>query len=480
MVPFYYCRQIEKCEIAFLDLFNNLRVNKYVDLSRIEFDRTLHVPIVTHSDKNFANWYRNVCHKKKPLPLPIGGLRYERKEPNDQNRTQATYCRNIFSRATDQWLQDIQPTPYYLYYTLEFLMDNKSDFGQITENIIPYFNKFRTLRIKEWDFAPDIERKIPVFLQSTEDKFEDEIELGPSHRFIRAIFHFRLDVDFYRPFEMPEVIKYAALNINIGEFLHKQQILVYPDPIAEQEKKAWEQLEPSAKTGYSLLKTSATTLVRELQLDGTTQYKEITPPDAIRPFQVPDFKILSLNFDADSPLATDDSGFGRDFVALNDVTRKYISNLPPGAGQEVEDGYKVDDSVVWNKILNWFGTNDGLNENPFTFSIVLQFIDNSPSDTIFQYLSNDETTDEEGNTIPAGEVFFEWGIIDSKLFFSFKTYGNDALAYTFTSKNPLDLNNINIYRFLFSLYDEGHAGMFGYSINGGVTIALETERWLLL
>jgi len=149
MRPFYYVRTQEKVEYALLDMFNNLIVNKYANLSRTDIVKTLHVPIVTHYDKNFANWYRNADHKKRPMSLPTGGLRYIGKTENSANRTQSTYCRTIFSRATDQWLQDIQPTPYYLNYELEFLMDNKSDFGQITENIVPYFNTFRTLRIRE-------------------------------------------------------------------------------------------------------------------------------------------------------------------------------------------------------------------------------------------------------------------------------------------------------------------------------------------
>lgn len=467
---------MEKVEIALLDMFNNLKVNKYSDSSRTESTRTLRVPIVTHFDKSFANWYSNACYKTKPLPLPIGGLRFERKELNDRNRTQTTHCRNIFSNATDRWLQDIQPTPYYLHYTLEFLMDSKSDFGQITENIIPYFNTFRTLRIKEWDFAPDIERKIPVYLTPAQDEFKDELEAGSGHRYINTKFNLRVEVDFYRPFECPEIIKYAEMNLRIDEFVHTHQVFVYPDPIAEEEKKAWEQLAPSSKTGYTLLKTTAKTLVRELQLDGSYQYKEITPPDAIRPVQVPDFKMLSLEFDEDQALATDDSGFDRDFIALNDSTRQFIPDLPPGNGQMVTDGYKVDDGVSWNQILDWFGTNDGLNENPFTFSITLQFNDDPPVDTVFQYLVNDETPDADGVVIPAGEVFFDWGIIDRKLYFSFKTYGTNALSYVFTSNTQLTLNNTDIYKFQFVLYDEGNAGMFGYSVNDGVTVALTATR----
>jgi len=476
MRPFYYVRTQEKVEIALLDMFNDIIVNKYTNLSRTDVVKTIHVPILTHYDKNFANWHRNRNHKKKPLPLPIGGLRYVGKSPNSENRTQTTFCRNIFSRATDQWLQDVQPTPYYLNYELEFLMDNKSDFGQITENIVPYFNTFRTLRIKEWDFAPDIERKILVYIEGITDTFEDELEAGSTHRYIKTNMKLRLDVDWYRPFEIPEIIKYAELNFEIGEFLHKTQYLIYPDPIAEEQKQKWETLSSTVKTGYSLLTTCEGTCVKKVDLDGNITWEDVTMPDGMRPSQVPDFKMLSLNFDSDTALATDDSGFDRDFVAISDGTRTFIPDLPPGSGQEVEDGYKVDDSVSWDKIFDWFGTNDGENENPFTFSITLQFNDNPPADTIFQYLTNDETTDEDGNVIPEGEVFFDWGLMDSKLYFAFQTYGSSSLSYTFTTQEQLTLNNTDIYRFRFVLYDNGHAGVFGCSVNDGSTIILDAER----
>lgn len=477
MTPFYYVRTQEKCEIALIDMFNNMKVNKYTDLDRKNYTKTIRVPIVINQDKNFANWYRSVDHKKRPMPLPIGGLRYVNMQENSNNRTQATYARSIFSRATDQWIRDIQPTPYYLFYELEFLMDNKSDFGQITENIVPYFNTFRTLRIKEFDFAPDIERKIPVYLQSISDTFEDEIEAGSKHRFIKKKFIFRLEVDWYRPFELPEMIKYAELNYNIGDFVHSQQVFVYPDPIAQQEKKAWEQLAPSTREGFTLLKTMARTLIRQEDLDGNVSWEDVTPPDAVRPPMVPSFNLLHLNFDDDTPLEDDQSGFGRDFVALNDSTREFVPDLPPGNGQDVKTGYGVDPNVQWNKILDWFGTDEGEHESPFTFQSILQFKDNPVPDTIFQYLQNDEVLNDNGAVIiPEGEVFFDWGIIDSKLYFTLKTYGSKELFYTFTTKNKLDLNDTDIYKFVFVSYDKGHAGMFGMTINDGAMIALETER----
>jgi len=476
MVPFYYVRTQEKVEIALLDMFNNLKVNKYTDDSRTTFTKTLHVPLINNSDKNFANWWANNQTATRPVPIPIAALRYARKEPNNANRTQSVYARSIFSRASEEWIRDIQPTPYYLYYELDVLCDNLSDLHQLTENIMPYFNTFRTLRIKEFDFAPDIERKIPVYLMSVDDTFEDEIELGPKKRTFRTKFNFRLDVDFYRPLEIPEVILYCELNIKIDDIIDSHQIFVYPDPIAQQIKKPWEQIAPTTRIGYSLLKTTSRTLVEQVDLNGKIYYKNITPPDAIRPPGVPDYRLLALNFDEYTPTQIDQSGFGRDFTALNFNDVQFNPNLPPGAGQSSLEGWAPDPKDNWNQILNWFGTNDGLNESPFTFNIVLQFKESPIPDTIFQFLANQDTTTESGTAIPAGSVYYDWGITDDKLYYTFKTFGNNALYYTFRIKDKLTLNNVDIYRFVFVLYENGFSGMFGYSTNGGPLIALQVER----
>jgi len=316
----------------------------------------------------------------------------------------------------------------------------------------------------------------------------------------------------------------------------------------------------------------AKTLVKQVDLNGNISWENVTAPDADRPTEVPSFNLLHLNFDDDTPLEDDQSGFNRDFVALNDSTREFVPDMPPvtitnlpfkdgnvntttneitvgdnsrniyvsknivrftsngtlptgilantdyiiniatstgnldtitlfendgttpvnitttndltaihnltkigKAGSDVEDGYSSASS--WNKILDWFGTDNGLHESPYTFQSILQFKDDPVPDTIFQYLSNDEVLDLHGGVlIPEGEVFFDWGIIDSRPYFSFKTYGDNGLFYTFTTKNKIILNNTDIYKFVFVSYDKGHAGMFGYTINDGVMIALETER----
>lgn len=481
MLPFYYVRTLEKVEIALLDMFNDLRVNKYNDITRTTYTKTVPVPIFTHADKNFANHWRNRLSKKMPMPIPCGGLRFSSITPNNPNRTQTTYARSIFSKASQQWIQDIQPTPYYVTYDMEFLTDNRADWGQLVENILPYFNTFRTLRIKEFDFFSDIECKIPVMLENITTEFEDEIEAGSKHRFIKLKISLRCDVDLYRPFEIPEIIKYAEMNMNMDQFIHKHQVLVYPDPLALREKRDWEILSPSSREGLTLLKTVAGTLVKEVTLDGVTHWKDITLPDATRPIHVPNYKELSFNFDNDTPNEIDQSGFGRDFVALNDANRTYIPDFPPGAGQDAPDGYQS--NTAWNNILTWFGSEDGLNGTPYTFDIILQFVKPEPDDTIFQSLHNLETPNYKGTyTLPAGEVFFEWGLVSGHMYFTMRTVKlegtafTEVLSHTFTTDNKLELNNTSIYKLTFVLYDKGREGMFGYSVDDGPMIALNTTK----
>jgi len=76
MVPFYYVRLTEKLEIALLDMFNNLRVNKYTGPSRTSYDRTVRVPIVIHQSSQFANWWSNSQTPKKTMPIPVVGFRF--------------------------------------------------------------------------------------------------------------------------------------------------------------------------------------------------------------------------------------------------------------------------------------------------------------------------------------------------------------------------------------------------------------------
>lgn len=538
MRPFYYVRTIEKILIGLIDMFNNMYVNKYDDMNRTTYSRSAKIPIITHNNANFTNFWSSTQYKQQTIPYPIGAIRFVSNAPDPGNRPQPTYAREIFSRSADRWIRDIQPTPYTFQFELQFQADNISDIFQIKENIEPYFNEYRTIVIKEWDFAPEIPRPVVVVINSNTTELNEEISDSDAQQQVyKVTYPITCYGVYHRPYETPEMIKYAEMNFHIDEdIIHREQLLVYPSEIIQQKKKLWETVCPTIREGYSILHTLSTTLMQKQDADGNKYYEDVslkqlllfdrfttttyheglklcgvdeynkdTPgipyddpdtdykilpedfdkngipiytycesvtDDITRPAEVPSFDLLRFNFDYDTPHESDLSGFGRDFVAVNDDTRKFIPNIAPGNGQEVEGGYAVEDYVDWSKILNWFGDNaNGDIESSYTFKATIQFVEDVPGDTIFQYLSNDETTLSDGTVIPAGEVWFDWGMMNGRLYF---TYHTSSKYKTFVS-DVLHPNKETIYSFYFALYDKGDKGMFGVKTNFSETmIALNT------
>ena len=208
-------------------------------------------------------------------------------------------------------------------------------------------------------------------------------------------------------------------------------------------------------------------------------WEQVIVDDIERPAEVPSFDLIHLTFDEDSPVATDMSGLGRDFVAVNDDTRKRMPGLPPGHGTNTDGGYASDTPIgddsrlYWSQILNWFGDNkEGTIESPYTFKATLQFHESVPGDTLFQYLYNpNDVTLEDGTVIPAESVWFDWGVMDSKLYF---TYHTTTQSRTFETET-FEFDNQMIYSFYFVLYDHGKRGIFGVKTNLNDTmVALKT------
>lgn len=214
-------------------------------------------------------------------------------------------------------------------------------------------------------------------------------------------------------------------------------------------------------------------------------WEQVVVDDVERPTEVPSFDLLHLTFDEDSPFAKDASGMGRDFVVINDENRKFVPNIPPGNGTDAPEGYEAlgiqadsgSESGIrdWSQIIEWFGDNkEGTIDNPFTFKATLQFKESTPGDTVFQYLYNPaDVTLEDGTVIPAGEVWFDWGVMDSKLYFTYKT----TTQYHTFETDTFEFDNKTIYSFYFVLYNSGASGMFGVKTNLNDTmVALITHE----
>lgn len=530
MTPYYYVREIEKIMIALMDVFNNMRVKKYTNTSRTESDRTIAVPIITHSSSNFANLVSSTQTSQEPMPVPIIGFRFTGNTHDDANMVQPCYAREILSTTLNKFIRDIQPVPQVFKFEMTVLSNNLSDYYQLKENIEAYFNTYRTVRIKEFDFAPEIERQIP-FTVTWNDSIEDEINSDSKEiQYYKTTYSIEAHGVYHRKYELPAIIKYAQMNFNVNnDLIDSLQVFVYPDEIAQQKKHLWETVEPSIREGWSLLKTFTRTLVRKLDDDGSeywndetqksydltytepTEYnrvgnaisgynpilkgykrdadgnlikdkdgdpipiydwEEIVVGDANRPVEVPSFDLIHLNFDEDSDIEHDYSGLNRDFIAVNSDSREFVPDMAPGNGNYAPDGYQP--NTDWSQILNWFGDNkDGTIDSSYTFKATVQF-KNPSVDTVFQYLFNDkDVTLSDGTVIQAETVWFDWGIQNQRLYF---TYHTSSQYHRFISAKT-EFDNKTIYSIYFVLYNDGHSGAFGIRTNFSDTmIALDTKE----
>ena len=533
MTPYYYVREIEKIMIALMDVFNNLRVKKYKDLSRTDSDRTVAVPIVTHNSANFANYVASTQTSQEPMPVPVIGFRFAGNSHDQANMVQPCYAREILSTTLNRFIRDIQPVPQVFKFEMTLLCNDLSDYFQVKENIEAYFNTYRTVRIKEFDFAPEIERQIP-FTVTWSDSLEDEKSSdSKEYQYYKTTYTIEAHGVYHRKYEIPAIIKYAQMNFNINnELMDSLQVFVYPDEIAQQKKHLWETIEPSIREGWSLLKTFTRTLVRKTDNDGDEIWKDetmksydltyhtddditqrnkvgnvisgynpilkgykrdangqlikdkdgdpipiydwedIVVEDVNRPVEVPSFDLIHLNFDEDSEFEHDFSGMNRDFVAVNADAREFKPDMAPGNGNYTPDGYTS--ATDWSQILNWFGDNkEGKIESSYTFKATVQF-KYADTDTVFQYLFNPEdVTLSDGTVVPKESVWFDWGIQDGRLYF---TYHTTSQYKRFVSAK-VNFDTTTIYSIYFVLYNEGQNGAFGIRTNFSDTmIAIETKE----
>ena len=69
MRPFYYVRTIEKILIGLIDMFNNMYVNKYDDMNRTTYSRSVKIPIITHNNANFTNFWSSTQYKQQKFSV---------------------------------------------------------------------------------------------------------------------------------------------------------------------------------------------------------------------------------------------------------------------------------------------------------------------------------------------------------------------------------------------------------------------------
>lgn len=220
MEVFYYPRTSRKILTAFLDFFNDMYVYNYTSGTSNHVEKIIKVPIKfgLASKEYLFNLQQDSNKKYYPkvpsLMVSMDNMSYNSERATSVNETRNFYDTSLNIYASDEFWEDVIPTPYDYFYTLEIYTESFDHLYQLIENINAYFNPTNHLRIKEFDFL-NLERNLRVEL--TDTSIDQQTTLGEDEsRYFSAKIKFKVDAVLYRPIAESKIIKYIHTNYNYG------------------------------------------------------------------------------------------------------------------------------------------------------------------------------------------------------------------------------------------------------------------------
>lgn len=215
MEYFYYPRISRKILTAFLDFFNDMYVYNYTSGTSNVVTKIIKVPIKhgMASKEYLFNLQQDSGKKYYPkvpsMQVSMDSMTYNNDRATSVNETRTFFNTSGISNSDDFW-EDVIPTPYDYNYILEIYTESWDHLYQLIENINAYFNPSNHLRIKEFDFL-NIERNLRVELEDTQIDQQQSLTEEES-RFFSAKIRFKVAGYLYRPISTNKIIKYIHTN----------------------------------------------------------------------------------------------------------------------------------------------------------------------------------------------------------------------------------------------------------------------------
>lgn len=221
MQQFYYPKTIRALIVAVLDVFNDLKIERYDSSGTKVKDVNVPISFAPQEKQHLLRLRKGApvpsAFKSSPIPrlgLSMGSPSYAQERATSVNELRKFYDKNDDIKDLDSVFRDMQPAPYNFPFTLSVFTNSLTDYSQIMENILPYFNPAINLRVKEISFL-NIERDIPFILESINTDFLTEIQ-EDTDRYINATLDFMAKGFMYRPISTSKIIKKINVDYNIG------------------------------------------------------------------------------------------------------------------------------------------------------------------------------------------------------------------------------------------------------------------------
>ena len=224
MIPnFYGNKTIENVTIALLDMFNDVYVQ--VLTSAGDEVQNYRVPITVGPRSKLYDirkeGYTSEGGTKYYLQLPRMALSFPSLS-YDQNRACATnniryfYATELEVQDMDTFITDIQPTPYNFEYTLSIRTNTMTEWTQIVEQFLPFFNPAAYIRIRELS-SINIERDLKVSIGSVSPVFENDPQSETTKRSIICDISLTVEGWLYGSQDTFKIIKYIDSKYYIDQ-----------------------------------------------------------------------------------------------------------------------------------------------------------------------------------------------------------------------------------------------------------------------
>lgn len=214
MQYFYYPRTTRRVLIAFMDMFNNMKVYNYDTSGNVS--NVVNVPLkFGPSEKYHLFNTQTESDKKYYVKLPallvsIDSISYNSDRATSVNEIRSIYNDGIDPTHAEEFWADVIPTPYDISFKMDIRTESIDHCLQIMENILPYFNPTNHLRIKEFEFL-NLERDLRVKLDTTTIEYPTEMGEEES-RYFNGSLSFTVDALMYRPIDYAKIIKFVNVN----------------------------------------------------------------------------------------------------------------------------------------------------------------------------------------------------------------------------------------------------------------------------
>lgn len=139
------------------------------------------------------------------LAINWTGLSFNGERYKGRNQIRTFYDENLQLSDINKFIKDVSPVPYDMTFELQIRTRSLTHFSQIMENVLPFFDPSRYLRVREFSFL-NIERNLKVNLDGISQDFLNEQD-EESRRYVYGSLQMTVEMFMYKPLANEGIIK---------------------------------------------------------------------------------------------------------------------------------------------------------------------------------------------------------------------------------------------------------------------------------